>query len=103
MESPGRSMKPGWKIGLLICMAGYIGEPIGRHHRAECTSRKRMDGSVHWESRHWRTKSSSRPWSLSSTRFTRRTFSVSRMVKDSDHDLLDDFDLQCRDSQWTLP
>src|SRR5229473_4424487 len=47
--------------------------------RRECTYRKKMDGNVHWESRQWRTRSSSKPWLPSSTRSTRKTFWDSRM------------------------
>src|SRR5215831_14326523 len=43
-------------------MAGSIAEHTERCLREECTYRKKMDGNVHWESRRWRTRSSSTLW-----------------------------------------
>src|ERR1035441_7757447 len=80
MASHGRSTSPGWKIGLPTCIAGFIVEHTRHSHRGEYTLRKKTDGDVRWGSRHWRTKLSNRLWSPSSTRFTRKTFSASRMV-----------------------
>ncbi len=33
-------MKPGWKVGLPICTAGFTAALIERSHREECTFRK---------------------------------------------------------------
>src|SRR6516225_11935234 len=42
---------------------------------------QKEDGrQVRWESRHWKTRSSNKPWLRSSTRFTRKTFWASRMA-----------------------
>jgi hypothetical protein len=78
--SHGRSMRPGWRIGLQICTAGCIAERIGRFHREGSTSRKATDGNIRSGSPHWKTRSSSTQWSPSSPRSMRRTSSASRMV-----------------------
>src|ERR1022692_3680345 len=76
----GASMKTGWKIDWLIFTTEFIAERTEHNRREESTYRKAMDGNAHWESRLWKIRSSSKPRSLSSTRFTRRTFSDFRMV-----------------------
>src|SRR6516164_8440363 len=73
-------------------MDGFIAERTAHYLREECTYRKKMDGNVHWESRLWKTKSSSTPWPPSSTRYTKRIFSASPMAfarGRGQHDALD--------------
>src|SRR5215469_5902215 len=48
MGSLGGSMKPGWKIGLSICTAGFTAARVARSRREGCISRNRMDGDVLW-------------------------------------------------------
>ena len=68
-----------------LCLSGdkvtFAASPRGQRSRhGEFTSRNRMGGNAHWESRHWKTKSCSRLWSRSSIRFMRGISPVSRMV-----------------------
>jgi retron-type reverse transcriptase len=49
-------------------------ERTERYLREECTYRKKMVGNVHWESRRWKTKSSNKPWSPSSTQIYEEDF-----------------------------
>ena len=47
--------------GSPICTTGFIAAPIGHNPRSGPGFPKRMDGSVPWASRLWKTKSSNRP------------------------------------------
>jgi hypothetical protein len=58
----GWSMNPDCKIGSLICIAGFTVEHTGLNLQGESTYRRPTGGNVHWASRRWRTRSSSRPW-----------------------------------------
>ena len=78
--SLGRSMRLGWKGGSPTCTAESTVALTGRSHREECISRNRMVGNGRSGSRRWKTRLSNRPWSQSSTRFTRRTFGDFRMA-----------------------
>src|SRR5262245_9346753 len=49
-------MKRGSRIGLSICIAGYIEEHIGRSPHEESTFRRRTDSNGRWVSRHWEDK-----------------------------------------------
>ena len=52
---------------------GSIAGPTGHNRREGSTSRSPTGGNARWRSRLWKTKSSKRPQSPSSIRFTRKT------------------------------
>ena len=62
MVFDGRSMNLDWKVVLLIFTAGFTVEHTGRSLQGESIYRRPTGGNVRWASRHWKTKSSSRPW-----------------------------------------
>ena len=76
----GESMDESWRRDYATCTDGSIAGRTKRDHHEESGSRKPMEGNDHWESRRWRTRSSSRRWGRFSTRFGRRTFWAVRMV-----------------------
>src|SRR5215471_18455210 len=59
-----------WRHGYPTCMDESIAEHIKRSRREESGFRKPTGDNVRWESRHWRTKSSS----TRSERFSTRCF-----------------------------
>ena len=50
MECDGRSMRPDWKIGSLIFMAGFTVEHTGHNLRGESIYRRPMGGNARWAS-----------------------------------------------------
>ena len=60
----GRSMNLDWRVGSLISTAGSTAERSGRSRQGEesLPYRRPMGDNARWASRHWKTKSSSRPW-----------------------------------------
>src|SRR5581483_629998 len=70
----GKSMDKTWRYGWPTCMDESIAEYIKRNRREESGFRNRTGGNVRWESRHWRTKSSSTRSERSSTRYGKRIF-----------------------------
>ncbi len=50
-------MRTEWRRVLRTCMTGiHIEARVGRSRHGESTSRNRMGGNAHWESRRWKTK-----------------------------------------------
>jgi hypothetical protein len=78
------SMNLAWKVGSPIFTVGFTAALIERSHPGEYIFRSPMGDNGRWESRHWRTKSSSTPWSRSSIRFMKRTFGDSLMASGQD-------------------
>ncbi len=60
--SPGIDGVTWQEYETLICTVGYTVERIGHNPHDGSIYRRPMGGSVHWASRHWRTKSFNRPW-----------------------------------------
>ena len=81
-----------WGHGLPTCMDESIVEHIERNRREESGFRKPMGGNDHWESRHWRIRSSSTRSERCSTRVWEEDFlgfSYGFRPGRSQHDALD--------------
>src|SRR5271166_5461407 len=62
MGGRGGNTAKGWSANWPTCTRVFTAVPTGHCRHGGCIYRSRMDGSGHWASRRWRTRSSSAHW-----------------------------------------